>query len=80
MQKTAGRQSPRMTANESGRRVGQAHPKAKLTDREIDLIRELFEDEGLSVPEIVAKFEGAVGRAHVHRIVKYQQRAQTLKP
>lgn len=32
--------------NEAGRRVGESHPRAKLTDHEVDLIRQLAEGIG----------------------------------
>ena len=45
-----------MLVNERGRRIGESHPRARLTDREIDLIRELCE-EGLSYRQIAKTFE-----------------------
>ena len=44
------------------RRIGESHPRAKLTDHEIDLIRELAED-GLSVAQIAEKFERMAARS-----------------
>lgn len=34
---------PEVLVNEKGRRVGETHPRARLTDHEVDLIRELHE-------------------------------------
>ena len=30
--------------NDRGRRIGESHPRAKLTDHEVDLLREVYED------------------------------------
>ena len=36
---------PKIVAvNEKGRRIGESHPRAKLSDHEIDLLRELIEE------------------------------------
>jgi hypothetical protein len=32
-----------VTVNEQGRRIGESHPRARLTDEEVDLIRDLVE-------------------------------------
>lgn len=72
--------------NERGRRIGEGHPRAKLTDHEIDLIRELAEDTidpetgkvvlgGLTQRQIAAKFE--VSRGTVGDIISCRRRAQT---
>lgn len=71
--------------NEKGRRIGETHPRAKLTDHEIDLIRDLAEDtvdpdtgavvlRGLSMEQIAAKFE--VTKGYVSKVVNCQLRAQ----
>ncbi len=49
----------RAVVNEHGRRIGKSHSRARLTDREIDLIRELHE-KGLSYGQIAEKFEEIV--------------------
>lgn len=59
--------------NERGRRIGESHPRAKLTDHEIDLIRDLAE-EGMSYRQIAAKFE--IFFTHVGDIVRCAKRAQ----
>lgn len=74
--------------NERGRRIGETHPRAKFTDHEIDLIRELAEPElapdgrvirpGLTYREICAKFEipqTEGGREYVGKIVRCEKRA-----
>lgn len=60
--------------SESGSRVGETHHRAKLSDHDIDLIRELHE-EGLSYREIALKF--CVGKSTVRDIVKCRRRWQT---
>ena len=42
--------------SEKGARVGETHPRAKLSDADVDLIRELHE-AGLSYRQIVLKFD-----------------------
>lgn len=73
-----------VVVNERGRRIGESHPRAKLTDHEIDLIRDLAEDEvdtagkvirkGMSYREIAKKFE--MNFKHVGDIVRCEKRAQ----
>lgn len=74
-----------VVVNEHGRRIGESHPRARLTDHEIDLIRELAEDEvdegsgkvirkGMSYREIGKKFE--MNFKHVGDIVRCVKRAQ----
>jgi hypothetical protein len=67
--------------NETGRRIGESHPRAKLSDHEIDLIRELYEDMRESgkknreaMHEIAGKFD-----VHWRTVGKYvccESRAQ----
>ena len=59
--------------NEEGKRVGESHPGAKLTDRDIDLIRQLH-DEGLGYTEIAVKFE--ISKGSVRDYVTCRRRAQ----
>jgi len=57
--------------NEKGLRVGEDHPKAKLTNRDVELIRRLHE-EGLSYRTIAEKFE--VSKMLVCYICTYRRR------
>lgn len=59
--------------DDRGYRVGQDNPNAKLTDHEVDLIRELHEGGGLSMREIAEKFE--VAKSTIVGIVNFNRRA-----
>jgi IS30 family transposase len=59
--------------SEQGSRVGETHPRAKLTDHDVDLIRELHE-AGLSYRVIAIKF--SVAKSTVRDIVKCRRRWQ----
>lgn len=60
--------------NRRGLRVGEDHQNAKLTNDEVDLIRELHEG-GMSYKALAQKFE--VGKSTVADIVKHRRRAET---
>lgn len=57
---------------ESGHRVGEDHGRAKLTDHEVELIRQLAES-GMGHREIAVKFE--ISRGTVGDIVSFRRRA-----
>lgn len=59
--------------NERGLRVGEDHQHARLTDGEVELIRQLH-DGGMSYKKIADKF--GVGKSTVADIVKCRRRAQ----
>lgn len=72
----------KIAVGDNGRRVGESHPKAKLTDHDIDLIRELATERdeqgkvvkpGLSYRTLAEKFETA--RGTIRNIVKCYRRA-----
>jgi hypothetical protein len=70
----------RIVLNEHGRRINESHPRALLTDHEINLIRKLHEDgldrqghvirKGLSYRQIAEKFEEMVARMQIRHIVR----------
>lgn len=60
--------------NEYGLRVGQDHHRAKLPDREVDLIRGLNEE---GVPYSVLERVWGVGKSTIAGICQYRRRAQT---
>lgn len=66
MQKTVG-------VNHLGRRIGQDHQAARLTDAECELIRQLHE-EGLSYKKLADKF--GIGKSTVRDIVTFRRRGQ----
>jgi ribosome-binding protein aMBF1 (putative translation factor) len=55
-----------------GRRIGEEHPNAILTDGEVELMRHLREVDGLTYDALAAKFE--VSKSSVAKICKYQRR------
>lgn len=60
--------------NEKGLRVGEDHPRAKLTNRDVELIRRLHE-EGMSYRKIAIKFDVSV--MLVCYICTYRRRSST---
>lgn len=61
--------------NENGRRIGEDHPRAKMTDAEVDLLLEL-RDDGWSYGSLARKFE--VSKSQVRNIVQGRQRVQVV--
>lgn len=51
---------------------GEDHPKAILTDGEVEHLRRLYEEGGWGYKRLAAKFE--VSRESVRDIVKYRRR------
>lgn len=62
--------------NAGGLRVGESHQRAKLTDREVDQIRELHESGELGYRKLATMFE--VSRGTIRDIVKCKRRAQVV--
>lgn len=63
----------KIALNEHNCRIGEGHPRAKLTDAEVDLVFALRE-EGLSLAEIAAKFD--VSKGCIWKIVQGLRRGQ----
>ncbi|MDR3004427.1 MAG: hypothetical protein LBV14_09350 [Acidovorax sp.] len=61
--------------NELGRRIGEGHHNAILTDAEVELLRDLREIDGMSYSVLAEKFE--ISKWAVGRICRYERRAQT---
>lgn len=57
-----------------GWRRGERHPRARLSDHDVDLMRELHEAHGLSVAEIARKF--GVSYWTARDIVQYRTRRE----
>ena len=72
-------QSRMVAVNDRGDRLGEDHPRAKLTNADIDLIRELADPSDgakpLSHRQIAEKFE--ISRGTVGDIVSCRRRANT---
>ena len=52
-----------------GWRKGESHPNADLTDREIELMRRLHEQDKMTVTELAEKFEKSKG--YVSMVLRY---------
>lgn len=65
----------RIGVNEHGRRVGESHHRAKLTDAEVDAIRALRDEGGFSIAQIADWFDH-VSVATVRAICRYRRRVQ----
>ena len=63
-----------VAVNDRRRRIGQDHPRAVLTDHEVDLVHRLRE-EGLTLTEIALKME--ISKGGVWKILNGHRRSQT---
>lgn len=61
--------------NEKGLRVGEDHQRAKLTDHDVELMRQLHEEDGIGYKRLAKMFD--VSREQARAICRYQARAQT---
>lgn len=61
--------------NESGYPLGQDHHNAKLTNEQVDRIRDLHEEHGLSYTQLAAMY--CVSKSMIAGICQYRRRAQT---
>lgn len=61
--------------NESGRRIGEGHPRAKLLDHEVEQVLALL-DAGLSYAEVAAKFD--VSKSCIAHIAAGRRRGQAV--
>lgn len=62
-----------VSVNERGLRIGEGHPKADLTDAEVEAIRELNEG-GMSYGQLAKKFDQSKGA--IAKICRYERRGQ----
>ena len=67
--------STHVQIGEYGKRVGESHGRAKLSDHEIDLVRQLKE-EGMPATEIAEKME--ISRRYVYKLVNFERRASIV--
>jgi DNA-binding NarL/FixJ family response regulator len=61
--------------NESGRRIGESHPRAKLLDYEVEQVLALL-DAGLSYAEVARKFD--VSKSCIAHISAGRRRGQAV--
>jgi len=64
-----------LSINELGRRIGESHPGAKLTDAEVELVHELLEG-GMSFAKVAEKFN--VSKSCIQKIADGSRRAQRV--
>lgn len=65
-----------VATNDRGMRIGQYHPNAKLTDQEVEQIRDLHEFAGWGYRKIAQAY--GVEKACVAKICRYEQRVETF--
>lgn len=63
-----------VAVNERGCRIGQDHPRAKLTNHEIELLLRLHDEEGWGYRRLAKKFE--ISKSQARLIVKGANRWQ----
>lgn len=56
----------------TGHRIGDSHPRTKLSDRDVELIRQLHERHGIGYGTIAKKFD--TPRSTIATICRYQTR------
>ncbi len=61
--------------NEKGRRIGDSHQRSRISNHDVDLMRELREEHKLSYKELAEKFD--VSESLVKQICNYRIRSQT---
>lgn len=59
--------------NEAGRRIGDSHHRAKLTDHEVEQVLQLH-SEGYGYRKLAAMFD--ISRSNIRHIIKGRCRAQ----
>ena len=64
-----------VTLNEDGRRIGESHPRAKLSDNDVDDIRDMF-DRGVSTHQIAARFQ--LHERYVRKLCDFKARNQVM--
>ena len=60
---------------ESGKRIGQGHHNARISDETVDAIRERHENDGVPLRQLVLEFGLSIGT--IRKLCYYQRRAQT---
>jgi DNA-binding transcriptional regulator YiaG len=65
-----------IAVDENGLRIGETHPNAKLTDAQVDEMRDLREHSGWSYDQLAERFD--VPYITVQKICTYERRASTI--
>ncbi len=64
-----------IAVNELGRRIGEDHQHARLSDEQVERIRDLHEDHGLKYSQLAEMFQ--VSKSMIAGVCQYRRRAQT---
>lgn len=64
-----------IAVNEHGKRIGEDHQHAKLTNEQVDRIRDLHEDYGLKYSQLAEMY--GVSKSMIAGVCQYRRRAQT---
>lgn len=64
-----------VAVNENGRRIGEDHPRSKLSDEQVDRIRDLHEYHDMTYEQLAAMYQ--VPKTTIASICQYMRRAQT---
>lgn len=65
-----------VAVDENGLRIGESHPNAKLTDQQVDQIRDLHEGKKTSYADLAVMFN--VPKITIAKICTYERRASTI--
>lgn len=63
--------------NRAGKVIGEDHPRARLSDAQVDKIREDYEERGKAIKVMAREYK--VSPRTIRRIVRYERRAQTCE-
>jgi len=66
-----------VAVNDQGLRIGEDHQRAKLTDAQVELMRDMHENQGVGYKRLARIF--GVSPSHVRHICQYRKRAQVAK-
>lgn len=65
-----------VAVDENGLRIGETHPNARLTDQQVDQIRDLHENDKWDCQRLAAHF--AAPLITIRKICSYERRASTI--
>ncbi len=70
-----GRMRKVITVNQKGYAIGEDHRNAKLTNEQIDRIRDLREEHGMKYSQLAEMYQ--VSKSMIAGVCQYRRRAQT---